>query len=125
MLRSAKGKVVFTDVAVQRSGVGIPADSLVAVAVGVGDAKGATSSTGVGPAIALGTKPDLLTEGQIAWADGGASGTGVAAGYLGGAAACLMQLGVRPTDLVKTIGIKPGSRFVLPENWLTSLSPLK
>lgn len=123
--QSAKGKVVFTDVAVQRSGVGIPADSLAAVAVGVGDANGATSATGVGPAIPLGTKPDLLTEGQIAWADGGASGTGVAAGYLGGAAACLMQLGVRPTDLVKTIGIKPGSRFVLPENWLISLSPLK
>ncbi len=123
--QSAKGKVVFTDVAVQRSGVGIPGDSLAAVAVGVGDAKGATSSTGVGPAIPLGTKPDLLTEGQIAWQDGGATGTGVAAGYLGGSAACLMQAGVRPTDLVKTIGLKPGDRFVLPENWLRSLSQAK
>ncbi len=123
--QSAKGKVVFTDVAVQRSGVGIPGDSQAAVAVGVGDAKGATSATGVGPAIPLGTKPDLLTEGQIAWKDGGATGTGVAAGYLGGSAACLMQAGVRPTDLVKTIGLKPGDRFVLPDNWLRSLSPAR
>jgi hypothetical protein len=123
--QSAKGKVVFSDVAVQRSGVGIPGDSLAAVAVGVGDEKGTTSATGVGPAIPLGTKPDLLSEGRIAWKDGGATGTGVAAGYLGGAAACLMQAGVRPTDLVKTIGLKPGERFVLPESWLRSLSPAK
>ncbi len=123
--QSAKGKVVFTDVAVQRSGVGIPGDSLGAVTVGVGDDRGATSATGVGPAIPLGTKPDLLTEGRIAWKDGGATGTGVAAGYLGGSAACLMQAGVRPTDLVKTIGLKPGERFVLPDNWLRSLSPAR
>lgn len=123
--QSAKGKIVFTDVAVQRSGVGIPGDSLAAMAVGVGDAKGTTSSTGVGPAIQLGTKPDLLTEGRIGWKGGGASGTGVAAGYLGGAAACLMQAGVRPTDLVRTIGLKPGEWFVLPESWLKSLSPAR
>lgn len=119
--QAGKGKVVFADVAVQRSGVGIPGDSPGAVVVGVGDAKGATSATGVGPAIPLGTKPDLLVEGRI----GGASGTGVAAGYLGGAAACLMQAGVRPSDLVKTVGLKPGDRFVLPESWLKSLSPAK
>lgn len=123
--QSVKGKVMFTDVAVQRSGVGIPGDSLAAVAVGVGDAKGATSATGVGPAVPLGTKPDLLAEGRIAWKDGGATGTGVAAGYLGGAAASLMQAGVRPSDLVKTVGLKPGERFVLPEAWLKSLSPTK
>ena len=121
--QSAKGQVVFTDVAVQRSGVGIPGDSLGAVTVGVGDDKGATSATGVGPAVPLGTKPDLLTDGRIAWKDGGATGTGVAAGYVGGSAACLMQVGVRPTDLVKTLGLKPGERFVLPENWLRTLSP--
>jgi len=123
--QAAKGKVVFTDVAVQRSGVGIPGDSLAAVTVGVGDAKGATSATGVGPAIPLGTKPDLLAEGRIAWKDGGATGTGVAAGYMGGSAACLMQAGVRPSDLVKTVGLKPGERFVLPEAWLKSVSPAK
>lgn len=119
--QAGKGKVVFPDVAVQRSGVGIPGDSQGAVVVGVGDAKGVTSATGVGPAIPLGTKPDLLAEGKI----DGASGTGVAAGYMGGAAACLMQAGVRPSDLVKTVGLKPGDRFVLPEAWLKSLSPAK
>lgn len=123
--QAAKGKVVFTDFAVQRSGVGIPGDSPTAVTVGVGDANGATSATGVGPAVPLGTKPDLLADGRIAWNGGGASGTGVAAGYLGGAAACLMQAGVRPSDLVRTVGLKPGERFTLPEAWLKSVSPVK
>jgi hypothetical protein len=124
-VQTTKGKVVFTEFAVQRSGVGIPGDSLGAVTVGVGTDKGATSATGVGPAIPLGVKPDLLTEGQIAWAGGGASGTGVAAGYMGGAAACLLQAGVRPSDLVKTVGLKAGGPFVLPDAWLGSLSPAK
>jgi hypothetical protein len=121
--QTTKGKVVFTDVAVQRSGVGIPGDSPAAVAIGIGDTTGATSATGVGPAVPLGTKPDLLAEGRITWMGGGAGGTGVAAGYMGGAAACLMPTGVRPTDLVKTLGLKPGDRFVLPEVWLRSVSP--
>jgi hypothetical protein len=123
--QAAKGRVVFDTDAVQRSGVGIPGDSLAAVTVGTADAKGVTSATGVGPGVALGTKPELLTEGAITWTGGGASGTGVAAGYLGGAAACLMQAGVRPSDLVKTVGLKPGDRFVLPEPWLKSLSPAR
>jgi hypothetical protein len=122
---AAKGRVVFADMAVPRSGVGIPGDSLAAVTAGVGTAAGATSATGVGPAVPLGVKPDLLTDGTIAWTGGGATGTGVAAGYLGGASACLMQAGVRPSDLVKTIGLKPGGMFVLPEAWLKSLSPAK
>lgn len=123
--QAAKGRVVFDTDAVQRSGVGIPGDSLAAVTAGTGDAKGVTSATGVGPGVALGTKPELLAEAAITWTGGGGSGTGVAAGYLGGAAACLMQAGVRPSDLVKTVGLKAGDRFQLPEAWLKSLSPAK
>lgn len=123
--QAAKGRVVFTEMAVPRSGVGIPGDSLAAVTAGVGNEMGATSATGVGPAVPLGVKPDLLTDGDIAWTGGGGNGTGVAAGYLGGGAACLMQAGVRPSDLVKSIGLKPGGRFTLPEAWLKSLSPAK
>ena len=122
--QATKGQVVFDSFAVQNSGVGVPGDSPAAVTVGTAKATDPTAAatlTGVGPGVALGEKPDVLTEGTIAVSGKPVSGTAVAAGYTGGLAACLMEAGVRPSDLMKSIGLKPGSPLVLPPEWLQSL----
>jgi hypothetical protein len=125
-VQSAAGRVGFDTFAVQNSGVGIPGDSPAAVTVGTLDPTDPTKSssvTGVGPGVSLGVKPELLATGAITLNKSVASGTGVASGSVGGLAACLMQAGVRPSDLVKSLGLTPGSPLVLPSDWVRSLRP--
>jgi len=50
-------------------------------------------------------------------------GAGVAAGYAAGVAACLSNVDVRASDLIRSLGLKAGDPLVLPAEWLNSLSP--
>jgi hypothetical protein len=124
--QAAKGQVILDTYAVQNSGVGIPGDSPAAVTIGVpteGDPTKTASLTGVGPGVALGVKPDLLADGSITVGGKTTTGTGVAAGFAGGVAACLMGAGAKPADLIKSVRLKPGSQLILPDEWVRSLTP--
>lgn len=124
--QAAKGRVVFDTYSSQAAGVGIPGDSPAAIAVGTADPSAPskpTSLTGVGPGVVLGVKPDVLTHGVIEVNGSAVGGTGVAAGYAGGLAACLISANVRPNELVKAFGLKPGTPLVLPAEWVRSLRP--
>jgi hypothetical protein len=117
--QAASGIPVFVDYAVRNSGVGIPADSPVAITVGAG----MYSLTGVGPGVTLGQKPDLIAPDAILLGGKTVTGTGVSAGYVGGVAASALSAGVRTSDMARAIGLKPGSLLVLPSQWIQSLRP--
>jgi hypothetical protein len=123
--QAAKGVALFADDAIQNSGVGIPGDSPAAVAIGASglDPTCTVSLTGVGPGVALGAKPNLLSAGSVKFAGKEQSGSGIAAGYAGGLAASLLSAGVRPADMARSVGLKPGAPLVIPTEWLQVLSP--
>lgn len=114
--QAAKGHVGFESYPTANAGVGISGDSASALAIGNKD-----SLHGAGPGVPLKAKPELLVPG-IGY---GFTGTAVGAGSAAGLAACLFELGVRPIDLVKTVGLTPGGELVLPQAWLQSLTPRK
>jgi len=115
--QAAKGNVGFEGYTNNNAGVGISGDSPAAFAMG---AKG-ESLSGAGPSVLLKVKPELLGSPTIAGFRGSAS----AAGYAGGMAACLLELGVRPHDLIRTVGLTPGDELVLSKSWIEALPPRK
>ncbi|MFO0847651.1 MAG: hypothetical protein U0871_03685 [Gemmataceae bacterium] len=110
-LDPAGQRPVWKTFATRAAGVGVPGDSIAALAVGTlaGD-----TLTGMGPGVTLRTKPEVLAPGAIAGVDGPAA----AAGFMAGAAASLVSAGVRPTDLERTTGLPVGGPLVLPAEWL-------
>jgi hypothetical protein len=114
--QASKGHVGFESYPTPNAGVGISGDSQSALAIGNKD-----SLLGAGPGVPLKVKPELLVPGV----GFGFTGTAVGAGSAAGLAACLFELGVRPTDLVKTVGLTPGGDLVLPQAWLQTLTPRK
>lgn len=123
---AALGTVRFDPFAPRAIGVGIPGDSDMALTIGSGKPPAFAvplSNTGAGPGVLLKTKPDLLTSGEIRVDGVAAGGTGIAAAYVGGSTACLLQSGVRGTDLIRYIGRYPGEPFVLPTEWLDHIRP--
>ena len=122
--QAAKGTVRFETYAPTGGGVGIPGDSPAALTIGQASAAERTkalSVTGTGPGVALSGKPDLLTTSE----GFGFSGTAVGAGYTGGLAASILTAGVRPAELVRALGLNPGSPLVLPKAWIETLTPRK
>ena len=122
--QASKGTVRFETYAPTGGGVGIPGDSPAALTIGQSSAAEPTkvlSVTGTGPGVALSGKPDLLTTGE----GFGLSGTAVGAGYAGGLAASILTAGVRPTELIRALGLNPGSPLVLPKAWIETLTPRK
>jgi hypothetical protein len=120
------GRIVFATYAPKAAGVGVPGDSNAALTIEYGTGPDGTipgGLTGTGPGVTLRAKPDLLMPGAIVVNGKGAVGSGVAAGYAAGVAGSLVSAGVRPTNLTRTIGIRPGAPLVLPTEWLQSLSP--
>ena len=115
-----KGRVVFGSFAPRLVGVGIPGDSPAAVTVGAHDPDGLT---GAGPAVTLRTKPDLYAPGMISAGDAAGAGSGVAAGFVGGAGAVLRGAGVRPTDMRRAVERNEGGPFAVPAEWLSHLGP--
>ena len=111
-----KGRPVFTSFAPRDVGVGIPADAKAAVTVGAG--KGGL--IGGGPGIALLAKPDLVEAGPIDTGTG-LGGSGVATGFVGGAAVVLIGSGAAPGDLFRATGLLRGGPFVIPEGWLQAV----
>jgi hypothetical protein len=124
--QALKGTVQWETASTNRSGVGIPADSAVALTAGIAnnnEAKPDATLTGAGPGLTLSAKPDLLAESRIRVGNSSVGGSAVSAGHLAGLAASLKAADVRVTDLVRTMGVKPGSVVVLPADWIKSLSP--
>ncbi|MCZ2343778.1 MAG: hypothetical protein LC104_18575 [Bacteroidales bacterium] len=120
------GLVLFDSFAPRAAGVGIPGDSPAALTVGVGKPAAyqepLSLSTG-GPGLALSTKPDLLSAGTILIDATGGTGPGMATGFAGGTAALLGSAGVRGSELVRAVNLRPGGPLVLPSYWLSHLRP--
>lgn len=114
----AKGKVAFRTYSDNAAGVGVPGDSVAALTMATPD-----SLTGLGPGVTLGAKPDATASATVTVDGKTYAGPAVAAGYAGGLSACLADLGVRPADLMRTLGLKPGSPLVLPPEWLSTVTP--
>jgi hypothetical protein len=115
---AAKGRPIFQSYVQNRAGVGMPGDATSVITVGTLEN---ANLTGTGPGIVLRIKPELLV--NSVYANGGVngSGTAISAGYAGGAAASLLSAGVRASDLVRTVGLKPGQALVIPEDLLQRL----
>ncbi|MGL6074272.1 MAG: hypothetical protein ACRC8S_08935 [Fimbriiglobus sp.] len=113
-----KGSPEFRTFTSIRAGVGTPGDAAAVVTIGI---KGTTTQQGIGPGVALSTKPDMLTFGAISIGNDTLTGTAASAAFFGGSAACLNSAGVRGIDLVRTVGINAGSEFILPADWLRTL----
>lgn len=114
----AKGKVVFQTYSDNTAGVGVPADSVAALTVTTPD-----SLRGLGPGVTLGAKPDATVDSTVTVDGKTYAGPAVAAGYAGGLSGSLADLGIRPTDLLRTLGLKSGSALVLPPEWLSTVTP--
>lgn len=119
----AKGKVTFKTAFDDAGGVGVPGDSVAALTVATGDGVAITSLAGLGPGVTLGAKPDATANATVTIDGKTYGGTAVAAGYAGGLCGCLAELGVRPTDLVRSLGLTAGKPFVLPAPWLSAVTP--
>ncbi len=119
----AKGAVTFQTYSDNAGGVGVPGDSVAALTVGTSDGKKVTSLTGLGPGVTLGAKPDVVVNAVVTVNGKTYGGTAVAAGYAGGLSACLAELGVAPTDLIRSLGLKAGDPLVLPAPWLSTVTP--
>ena len=119
----AKGKVTFGSYSDDAGGVGVPGDSVAVLTVGTADAKGPTSLTGLGPGVTLGAKPDVTVNATVTVGGKTYGGTAVATGFAGGLCGCLSELGVRPSGLVRALGLTPGVPLALPPAWLAGVTP--
>lgn len=125
-LDGGKDRIVFDTFATKSAGVGVPADSSAAITIGYALGAGGTQAeglTGTGPGVTLRAKPDLVVPGPITVQGSTAFGSPVAAGFAGGVAASLIDAGVRPSNLTRTIGLRPTDPLVLPQAWLDAILP--
>lgn len=111
------GRPVFASFAPPAGGVGMPADARSAVTVA---AAGLPHLRGAGSGVALLAKPDLFADGSVG---GSVRGNAVAAGFAGGGIAVLVGAGAPPTELLRSVGLRRGGPFVVPEGWLRAGSP--
>lgn len=110
-----RGRPVFTSFAPTNAGVGMPGDAKSAITVGV-----TGGLTGAGPGLALLAKPDLFGPSTLG---GGIGGTGIAAGFAGGAVAGLVETGANPSELFRVTGMPRGREVMIPETFLRILPP--
>ncbi|MBA4066727.1 MAG: hypothetical protein C0501_24080 [Isosphaera sp.] len=115
--KPGEGRVVFRSYVSPDAGVGVPGDSAGAVAVGVCTPD---ELSGAGTGLALRAKPDIFGPESVGSAH---RGPGVAAGYLGGVAAGLVQAGAVGADVFRAAGFEPGKLAVVPGAWLRHLRP--
>jgi len=122
---SEVGRPVFASFAPRTAGVGIPGDAKAAITVGATDAPLGTATTGLtggGPGVELLTKPDLLADGRVG--DDKTGGSGVAAGFAGGALAALVGSGAPTAEIIRATGLRIGGPVAIPEWWLRAVRPL-
>jgi hypothetical protein len=117
--KPGEGKVVFRSYVTPHVGVAIPGDSPGAVTIGV---PRAGELTGGGTGLTLVQKPDLLGPDSLPDVPG-LTGTGIAAGFVGGIAADLVQAGAAGANVFRSSGVEPGKSIVLPNIWLRYLRP--
>lgn len=114
---------VFTTFTPPVGGVGIPGDSPSALTVGV-EPPPHPRLLGGGPGTVLLPKPNLLAPGTMTTPAGIAGqGTGIAAGYLGGLAACLIAADAPAADIPRTLQAAPGEPARIPSTWLQWVRP--
>ncbi len=113
-----QGTVAFATFPGGPSGVGVPGDSLTALTIGTA---ARDTQQGTGPGVTLGTKPDLVAPGGVSVNGQAIRGPMASTAFMGGSLAVLGSAGVRGPDLIRHLGLTPGSDFVLPEPWLNSL----
>ena len=116
---AAAGTPAFRTFPGGHGGVSVPGDSLTALTVGTSDGR---TQRGTGPGVTLGVNPDLVAPGGVALGTATLTGSAASAAFVGGSAATLASAGVRATDLTRHFGLTPGGEFVLPQEWLRSLS---
>jgi len=114
---AAPGRLVFASYAPLNVGIGSPGDARASVTVGEttslkGEAP--TGLTGGGTGIELLLKPDLYSLGV----PGPLAGSGVSAGFAGGALAALIGSGAPPAELLRATGMTRGGPVVIPDNWI-------
>jgi hypothetical protein len=114
------GRVVFRSYVTPAAGVGIPGDSTGAITIGSG-VPGELIGGGTG--LTLRPKPDLFAP-EALDAAGPTRGTGIAAGFVGGIAAELVQAGASGANVFASSGVTPGKRAVVPEAWTRYLRPI-
>lgn len=115
-------RVVFRSFVTPQAGVGLPADATGAVTVGV---PRAGELTGGGTGLALRSKPDLYGPESVEVGGPPLRGTGIAAGYVGGLAAALVQAGAAGPNVFCSAGFAPGQMAVVPGAWLANLRPAR
>lgn len=119
---------VFVTFVPREPGVGIPGEVPPVLSIGTiesYDSEIRTSLVGAGPGLGLRVKPDLFVPDTIRAGELVGQGSGIGSAFVAGASASLLSYGIRPPDLVRSIGVKPGSPFVLPSRWVDSLRPRK
>lgn len=115
------GRPVWVSYADRNVGVGVPGDAKSAITVAAserpfGDVP--AGLTGAGPGLPLLTKPDLVANGSFG---GGPAGSGVAAGFVGGLLAALVESGAPPERVMAATSLRPGGPAVVSEGWLKVL----
>jgi hypothetical protein len=114
--------VVFQSYTNSAAGVGIPADSAGAITVGVSRLG---EQTGGGTGITLRAKPDLFGPNAIQLGDPNMQGSGVAAAFVGGMGAGLVQAGASGANPFQSSGFMMGKMAVIPDQWLSWLRPIR
>jgi hypothetical protein len=115
--KPGEGQAVFRSFVTPNAGVGIPADSTGAITVGV-PVPGELHGGGAG--LTLRGKPDLFGPDTVD-VSGRVRGSGVAAGYVGGMAASLVQAGAAGSNVFESARFDPGKMAIVPESWMKFL----
>jgi hypothetical protein len=116
--KPGEGHAVFRSYVTPNAGVGIPADSTGVITVGV-PVPGELSGGGAG--LTLRGKPDLFGPDTVD-ISGSVRGTGVAAAYVGGMAATLVQAGAAGSNVFESARFEPGKMAIVPESWMKFLN---
>jgi hypothetical protein len=114
----ADPRAVFRSFTNFTAGVGTPGDALGAITVGVASP---TSQVGAGGGVQLRVKPDLFGPEALALGAESYRGEGIAAAFVGGGAALLLQTGASGQTLFTGTGLEPGSKLELPVAWLRNV----
>ncbi len=121
-----KGRPLFTTFTPPTAGVGVPGDAKSALTVDAARPPGDTGPRlfGGGPGVALLAKPDLYAPGAVPAGDGTAEGPGVAAGFVAGLSATLIESGAPSVDILRSLAVAPGGLAIVPDTWLKYVRPL-